>query len=383
MKFLANVPETPIIENWQWRTDTIVSDNGTEQRISLCEFPKRSLELNIGVDTEADMVAITRTLMLSGAGLLVPFYQAATRLKADYVATEYTIQFDASRTDLRDGGEALIFDAQGRTERVTLDTVAVDGATLTEPLAGVWGRSASICPVWGMASSGALGLTRRNVDRSGDLKLALVELEFMEPFANEFAPYIHTMFGGYPVLAVNSIGQQFEQNYDTGLQTIDYGGVIELRNPWTHAQIVMPRMFQCNRVSEPASWNMWRSLADYARGSANPFYVPTFREDFVRISNTAATVTFAGSDYAEDFAPFAPFRQFAFFLEDGGVHYAAVSNCVVVGGNSVATFAPALPNGAVVRKASMLLKVRIADDRISCEHRPLETILSINLRTAD
>ena len=131
---------------------------------------------------------------------------------------------------------------------------------------------------------------------------------------------------------------------------------------------------------------MWRALADYAKGSANPFFVPTFRQDFPLNAVPAPganTVTFKGSEYAEDFAEFEPFRQLAFFLEDGSVHYAAVTNCAVIGGNSTAIFAPAIPNGSLVRKVSLLLKVRIADDRIVCEHRSLETILSINLRTAD
>jgi hypothetical protein len=98
----------------------------------------------------------------------------------------------------------------------------------------------------------------------------------------------------------------------------------------------------------------------------------------------ASQVIFKGVDYAEEYAPFEPYRQFAFFLEGGGVHYAALVNFAIVGGNTVCNFAPALPNGvAPAQKCSLLLKVRIADDRISCEHNALHTMISISLRTAD
>ena len=253
MKLIANVPEQPIVERWQWATDTITATDGTEQRISLSEFPKRSLELNIGLDTEEEVAAVTRTLMLSGEGFAIPFYQAAARLKGSAAAGQQTLQFDASRTDLRDGCEAVLFDAQGRVERVTVAIVLSTGATLAAPLAGAWTRRASIAPVWAMGLAGSMGVTRRSVDRSADVKLALTELAFMEPFANQYAPHAFTTFKGYPVLAVNSIGDQFEQSYETGVETIDYGGIIELRNPWLHSQIVMPRQFLCQRVLQPAS----------------------------------------------------------------------------------------------------------------------------------
>lgn len=386
MKLLPNPPETPINEDWVWQTDVIVSTDGSEQRISLTEFPKRTINVTLGLDSEEEVAAVSRTLMLSGDGLKVPFYQAATRLTAGAAIGAVALAFNAGRTDLRSGGEALIFDRSGAVERVTLAVVSSGGSTLTGPLARAWSRRASIAPVWPVYSNGSLAMTRRNPDYFAEVKIALTELNFIEPFDNEFAEFELPVFGNFPVLLRNAVGSEFEQSYDTGSQTIGFGQRAEIRNLWLHAQVVMPRQFLCQRVLEPSSWAMWRKLADYAKGSANPFYVPTFRQDFPLLAVPiagAVQVTFKGDEYAEDFAPFEPFRQLAFFLEDGGVHYAAVSNCVLVGGNSRATFAPAIPNGAVVRKVSLLLKVRIADDRISCEHNELHTMLTINLRTAD
>lgn len=383
MKLLAQTPEAPIGETWTWQTDVIVATDGTEQRISLCEFPKRDLALTLGAVTEADVRAFTRAALGSGDGLAVPFYQAATRLTGSVAPGAAALSFNAGRTDLRDGCEALIFDRTGRRERVTLAVVSAGGATLATPLAQPWGRSASIAPVWGMVAGGSLGVTRKNPDFAAELKASFTELDFMVPFANEFAPFDLPMFGDYPVLNVNSIGTNFEQQYDTGAETIDYGARVEIRNPWLHAQIMLPRQFLCQRVLQPASWRMWRKLADYTKGSANPFYLPTFREDFERVALGANAVTFEGNEYAVEYAPHSPFQQLAFFLEGGAVHFAAVTNCAIVGGNSAVQFAPALPGGAVVNKVSLLLKVRIADDRISCQHEALETTLSINLRTAD
>lgn len=387
MKLLDQVPEIPIAETWQWDTDVIVSDNGTEQRISLMEFPKRSVNLTIGMDTEAEVNKVAARVAGSGEGLAIPFYQAATRLTASAAAGAGAISFNASRTDVRSGAEALIFDRAGRVERVRLAVVSAAGATLAQPLAGAWSRKASIAPIWDCYASGSLAITRNNPDYIASLKASFTEVDFMEPFANEFAAYEFRQFKGYPVLEVNATGSEFEQSYETGATTQEYGQRAFIRNPWLHSQIVMPRQFLCQRVLQPESWRMWRALGDYAKGSTNPFFVPTFRNDFevlVMPGGNANTVIFKGVEYAEEYAPFEPYRQFAFFLEDGGVQLASLVDFAIIGGNTVAHFTPALPAGVnPAKKCSLLLKVRIADDRISCEHNALHTMLSINLRTAD
>ena len=387
MKLLTNIPETPITEDWAWQTDVMVSDNGTEQRVSLYEFPKRTLGMTLGADNEAEVAALLRTAYTAGGGLSVPFHQAATRLTASAAIGAQAVAFRAARTDLRSGADAILIDRAGRIERVTLAVVSANGATLAAPLKGAWNIRANIVPVWDMYPNGSLVVTRNNPDYVATLKAGLTEFDFMVPFANAFAPVVLPQFNGYPVVHVNSIGTEFEQSYDSGATTIDYGGRAEIRNRWLHTQIVMPRQFLCQRVLQPQSWAMWRAVADYAKGSANPFYLPTFRQDFevvVMPGGNAATVVFKGTEYAQDFAPFEAFAQLAFELENGGVHYAKVSNCIVVGGNSAVTFAPAIPAGVKpATKVSMLLKVRIADDKISCEHEALHTTLTINLRTAD
>ncbi len=383
MKLLAHPPEVPITEEWAWQSDVMVSTDGTEQRVALSEFPKRTLQYTIGLDTEAEVNAALASLMLAGAGLDVPFYAAATRLTGAAAIGAEALSFVAGRTDLRDGCDALLFDRAGRVERVTIDAVVEAGASLTAPLALAWGAAASIAPIWPCFSTGSLSVARNNPDYVATIKIALTELDFMEPFANEFAEHEFTMFNGYPVLEQNATGTEFEQSYDTGAQTIDFGQRVEIRNPWAHAQIVMPRIFLCQRVLQPATWAMWRAFADYAKGSTNPFYIPTFRNDFETVSIGEDAIEFKGSEYADSYASFEPFRQLAFFLEDGGLHFASVSDCAVVGGNSAVEFEPALPNDAVVTKTSLLLKVRIADGKISCQHEALETMLAINLRTAD
>lgn len=383
MKLITNTPETPITEVWDWRTDIMVATDGTEQRVSLSEFPKRTLNMIFGLDTEGDVNRFLAVAMLAGGGVDLPFFQAATRLTAGALAGDAALSLNTGRTDLRAGADALLFGPTGAIERVTIATLSAVGCTLAAPLAQSWNRRANIAPIWPMYSTGNLAMTRKNPDFTAEARAAFAELGFMEPFINQYAVFTMEQFNGYPVLPINAVGTEFEQTYATGAEIIEYGAMAEIRNPWLHAQIILPRQFLCQRVLEPNTWNMWRTFANYTRGSANPFYMPTFRNDFERVSNTGNTVTFKGVEFNDEYAPFEPFRQLAFFLEDGGIHYAKVSDCDVVGGNSVVAFTPALPGGAVVAKCSMLLKLRIADDKISCEHHSLHTMLSVNLRTAD
>lgn len=385
---ISQIPETGIKETWTWATNTIVSDDGTEQRISLRRAPKRIVNETL-VFTEAEDIRNHMNLMFGffKSPIIAPFVQYGTRLKAKASQGDTALVFNSLRSDLRDFGLAYLYDNDGY-QVIQLGVVSDGGANIAYPLERDFGTNATICPAFIVMPGLNSTITRRNPDNVGTVNLSLSETGFNLPFLRPSNGAVLTQFNGLPVLERNANGTDFDQSYDTGSELRDYGGVIEVRDPWKHTQIAASRNFICQRVLDPADWDYWRVFADYAKGSLNPFYLPTYREDFGMIEKaepSSSDVTIKGSDYGLVYYDHEPFKQIA-IISDAGIHYASVTAVEAIGGDNKLYFDPPLPDDPAWfdnQRVSLLMKVRISDDKIVCDHYNTYTQLAINLRTVD
>jgi hypothetical protein len=387
MRLITQVPEEPINEEWTWLTDVMVSENGTEQRVCNRELPKFVFGLSLKFDDANDLRSHIASMLIGAkTAFQIPLYQYQTRLTAPAAIGAMGIAFASVRSELRVGDAALIFDRQGNTELKTVAALTGAGATFTTALAAAWGVTASVCPVASVYSPSVAMIDFGLLDHDASANLKVASTGFLNPFLNPYNAAALAMLNGSPVLEARPIGSDFTAGFDTGIKPTDEGGVVSIRSPWTHAQMTLARTFTCQRQLNPADWDKWRLFADTVKGSWKPFYMPTYRQDFTLTTAPVAggtTLTFGGLSYLNDWFPFAPFKGVAIFYA-GGVHYATVTACANVGGNSQVTFAPALPGGAgAIAGVSLLLKLRIADDKVSCEHRGLHSRISLNLRTVD
>lgn len=389
MKDVLLQPETPVEEEWYFQTDVHVSDDGTEQRISLSPVPKRTLRTTYGIDAKEDVRAMAGLVL---AGVREPYrvawWHQQARISAVAAALGSTVSFNSERTDLRAGQTALLAARNGTRELVVIDTVAVDGCTLAEPLVNSFPAGSLIIPVWTMYSNGGANLSRNVPDYAATLSLVSNDVGFMIPFVDEWAETELTTLGGLPVLDINAIGNSFDVGSDTGTEWTDYGGVVEWRDRRKHSQLILPRSFLCQRVLDLASWSWWRSFADYTRGSLNPFWLPSFREDFdIAVAPTpgGTTLRFDGRDYYDDYFALAPFKAVC-IRTAAGIHYATVTAAAIVSGDTQITFSPALPSGSGwgdEQRVELMSKVRISDDKFVLRHTSLDTTITLTLRTVD
>jgi hypothetical protein len=387
MPTLLHTPEAPIGEDWKWQTDVILKDDGTEQSIELSDLPQRLFRTSFVYDDVDELRRDMALTLAFGQPFDAPLWQYQTKLKAPAAMAETVLSILASRTDLRVGDDLYIFDKDGGEVR-TIDALASNSVTLTAGLSRAYGTRAAVCPVRTLYSAGNAALDRLNPDRAARASWTLREVYFNDPFVHEFNEATLTMLGTLPVLEFRPIGTEFNEGVDTGAEVMDFGGALDIRDRWTSPKQNFARRFKSDRVFDPDDWDKWRVFADYAKGSCNPFYLPTYREDFGLVTPPAlggTTLVFEGALYRTDYFPHEAFKGVAIYTS-AGVHYATVTNAINSGGNTQITFNPALPGSAgwnVGTTASLLLKCRIADDRISCNHFPLHTDIELNLRTVN
>ncbi len=387
MKLLAQVPEQPITETFGWLTDVMVSNNGTEQRVSNSDLPGRAFSSKLQFDSEADLRAHVNGMFVgSKVTFQVPLYHYATMLKAPAASAQAVVMANTRRTELREGMSCLVYDRNGY-ELHTVLSIAADSVTLGENLVRAFPSRAWICPVSTVYARNNSQITFGNVDTDARADLNVQEPGFLSPFVNEFNNETVTLLNGVPVLTAHPIGREFEVDFDTGINIFDEGGIVTLYSPWTHTQLQMARTFLVERWFNPEVWDLWRVFLDTVKGRWKSFYFPTFRKDFdINVLPVAGgtTLRFTGTDYLVDWYPNGAFKGVALFNEAGLAHYARVTNCTNVGGNSNVTFTPAVPGDfGVVDRVSLLLRVRLASDTVTVQHYGRHSMIDLSLRTVD
>lgn len=384
---LLQQPDTPLVEKWVWGSDIPVSNDGTEQRISLSSLPQRAWT---GVFTFSKVEDVRRHLatMFKKFALLFdwPAWHNVVKLKQSAAAAQKIMRCNPARSDFRVGAKGLII--EGDTfETFTVNTVLSDRVTSVANLTNAYSPRALLCPVMSVYSMDNSAVARRGPDNGGSAQFAFYEYGFLDPFILEDDKVELTEFNSIPVINMRPMGVEFNQTLSTGATVSDYGGLQDIRSQWNSARWNFALAYLCQRMLHPEDWTWWRTFADYTKGSIHEFYVPSWRADMGIYTPAVAagtTVTLDNIEYGDHYYPVASFRAIMFTDEDGAQHFANVTNRAVVSGRDVLTFAPALPAGDWPGQViSFLLKCRISDDTVSTEHQGAQSIISLNVRTVD
>lgn len=385
--YISQEAESVVTELWKWGTDIIMSDDGTEQRISYMQTPFRSWAGNF---TFTDETSLRRHMALMyrkyGSTFYYPLFHQLVVLKAKAPSGTDTITCNTLRTDFRIGATVLIYEGATR-ELVVIESITDATVTMTTNFVNSYSQRAKVCPVAEVYTGNNAAMVRRPVNDVATASFTFLEYRPRDPFLNDNNDVELQLFLTYPVLNKRAIGSAFENTIDSGAEIVDFGGVVELRSRWLAPQKQFTHKYQCNRVIDYTSWNYWQSFAEYCKGSQNPFFVPTWREDCEIFTPAAALgnqIHLVGHEYFDHYYPTLTYRNIVIWNDAGQQHFATVTIVASISGNDRLTFTPALPAGDWSnQKFSFLLKCRISDDTVSIEHDAMQSFVTLNLRTVD
>lgn len=386
---ILQTPNFPIIERWMWETDVQRSYNGTEDRIPLLRFPKRSFEGEFSFDSKVDLqrhlAMMTRRF---GGEFIFPLFQYQSKLKASVSVGATSLPVTTRRLNLVEGEGAIILE-KNKSEFVTINSISANALGLTAPIANDFTQQAIVCPFATVYPSENATVTRFAIDDVANSSFEFNERVPRSALLSAGNTITIDTFDNLPLLPYVPTGGQFDSTLQTGLQPVDYLAQNDLVAPWEFSQWNSTLTYMWtdfDRNSEPDRMDWWEAFADEIQGSCNPFLLSTNRED-LRIVNGASpsgsTITISGTEYSLHYFAHDAFKRIAISTA-GGVHYAKVTGITVIGGNDRLTFAPALPSGAEWgqdQRVSFLLKVRMADDKLTLTHYGLRTEVTLPVRT--
>lgn len=241
-------PETPISEEWAWLTDLSTSYNGTEDRIPLLRYPRRTFSGNYRFDTKDSLrrhlAMMTKRFRTE---FQFPLFQYQVKLKAKVAVGAMGVVVNTRRGDFRVGATALII--EGDTfEQVVVSAITNTSLEFQAPLNNAYSPRAVVCPVVTVFTNTNASVTRANPDHSATSSFTFVERMPTLPFVSPLNSASVAMFDGLPVLAYRAMGTGFEANVATGLTAVEYTGLIDIVSPWNFEQWAQNVSFKVGNI---------------------------------------------------------------------------------------------------------------------------------------
>lgn len=381
------IPEVPIEETWEWLTDVIVSEDGTEQRIDLRgEYPKIEQSFNTIFDSEQSLREFYSNLLISKSALWVPEFQYATKITSPSIIGNTNLYFDNSKVDIREGEFVLIknSDVSEVIEILTIESYGATTNTLTFDISS----GSYIIPGSSVYIEDNSYLERYSPNGVGKTKLTcnlLRERDTLYKTSVSFDTFLSDI-----VLADRSLVKETSKDsFSSGIKTLDNStGLMENISRWDYSRVTKDVFFKFNRFSNYDKLNYWKYFFSSCRGQARKFWMPTFRNDlelFEPAAEGTSSITCKGLDYARKVYQLPTHRCLEIETE-GGTQRVSVVDASEVDGNTLIAFSPALPSGSLwasINRISFLLPMRLATDEVKLTHYHLDTTIEFSVRTAE
>ncbi|HEY7824250.1 MAG TPA: hypothetical protein VIG24_15515 [Acidimicrobiia bacterium] len=378
------LPEVPVNETWEFKTDIITNYKGVEYRHAHLLNPRIAMSFNVKVvDYEERRVLYDLTAGNIKVPSTVPMFQYASPVTALTAIGGSRIYFDPALCNARVGRTLILLNrATGQIQLGAVTTLHADGATLNAavgldiepPLwfavpgistflkddsgfdfgtqAGTYSLQADSIETWALQRPGATQ-TITTYD-----SLPVIEKPFLITTPERFA-YRRELLD-------NEIGKQ------------------EIRSRDTNFEVRRSLKFSVDRQSDEMDY--WREFFALVVGAQKPFLAETQLPDLtLRLAHIDGASQFDINEtyYEAKLFPLDTFKRLKVAFTDGTFSYHNVTASVTDAfSNTQISFTPALALGKVVSRISFLQKVR-ASDRVSFEHYNDYSYVKFGVRTTN
>lgn len=381
-------PNSGLRELWEWKTDILKAFNGDEQRIALRRQARRTFDIQMTLENDADRKAhFDKIYKVLRASIIMPTYQYHTRLKQPVAEGTDILYCNTRRADIRIGETVVVNEKQTGLQYVlkAID-VTDDYVQVENPISNSIQAGATVVGgITGRIANNRLSMYSKH----GSANLTIEANDNRDTLVWPGASVTLLTCSGYPVVERRALSDsEVQENLESGGETIDNDtGKPQTYYSWKHNELMGTRRFLINRLFNFEELDYWRALFDYAKGSQNAFLLPTYRDDLFAVvpdANLPGQVEVYGSTYATQYFE-NPLFRFVQIASDKGDFYAEVETVENFGSTSILHFRDAIgvPGDLfTIERISYAFLVRIADDKVALTHGQTASTVEFNIQAA-
>lgn len=263
--------KAPIKESLEWKTQLMVSNNGTEQRIRLRSAPRQSIDADAPV-SYGDM-ALAENMLYGWRAKYwgVPMWMEAQKVTT-VAAGATSVVVDTTASDYRVGSFIVLWCNTRQNSAFEIDAIFPGYVTLVTPTDQEY-IAPWVMPLRYGRFTGTPGRDTNGYNASLDFKFEMQDNIDLAPVAP--AQYLSNDIYYDPIFMS---GQKLKDSYNTRLDIVDYGTAAQaaMYAPWLRSQITRPCSVTLQGLA--AIWNFRKWLHRRA-GRLRPFWQPTFENN--------------------------------------------------------------------------------------------------------
>lgn len=386
------VPDVPVREAWEFKTDILVNYRGQEQRICLRRYPRITQEFEVEIinlrQRREQYLLLRKNIVVQS---LIAFYQYATVITATTLIGGTKIFFDPVRSNVRVDEFLVVVNTTneavfiGKITQIDADGVIVNTSVGEEINTRTW----VAMPAYNCVVNDGSGITMSQVTG----KLSIKADTFSEPsLLRPGATRTIGLFDGLPFLDRRPLTEAPE-NFEYRREVIDNEtGARDLNSRDFHPRVTGARRFTVQRVTDPDEMDYWRSLFDTTRGAQKSFLLSTYFPDFTLVAGQTPLGLGVSSFIVNEgeavgvFGPYDTWKRIQIeFPGKERTQHTITSYALNVDGTATLNFSPALPANAaytVPSTISFLMRVRSVD-RVAWEHYANYSEVSFGIISTD
>ena len=384
------IPDVPIKEYWEFKTDVLVNHKGVEQRIALRRQPRIKQQFTFEIidlrqrRTQYNVVRKNITVQS-----LVPMYQYSVNVGQPAVIGASKIFLDNAQSNLRAGQFAIIVNPTTEDLIISkIQSVDLDGITLASTITFDIDDHWVVAPAINAIVNDGSGIDMRNV--TGQLKVnadSFEEPTLLRPNATRTID----IFDGIPLINRRPLITADEQfNYEREILD-NQTGVRDVNSAWLHPKLSGTRKFLIQRIADPDEMDYWRSLFDTIRGGQKSFLLATWFPDLTLNEPNQSVKGLSSLVVTEDYYPslyhqFDTWKRIQIEYPNGTVTQHVVNVAITnPDGTSTIQFSPAIPDTPetdTIKYISFLMRWK-ASDRVALDHFANYSEISFGVFSSD
>lgn len=369
------IPDEPIKEFWEFKTDVLTSHRGVEQRIALRRYPRIKQQFTfeiIDLRQRREQYNVVRKNITVQS--LVPLYQYSVNLDQPAQIGDTKLYLDNAQSNLRAGQFAIIVNPTSEALIISkIATIDLDGITLDSAITFDIDDHWVVAPAINAIVNDGSGIDMRNV--TGQLQVNADSFE--EPtLLRPNATRVVDTFDGLPFINRRPVINA-EENFNYEREILDNEtGVRDVNSAWLHPKVSGERKFTIQRIADPDEMDYWRSLFESVRGGQKSFLLATWFPDLSLVDPNQSARALSTLIVNEDYYPglyhaYDTWSRIQIEYPNGSTTQHVVDVATTnEDGTCTISFTPGIPDTDEtdkIKRISFLMKWK-ASDRVAFRH---------------
>ena len=287
----------PVRERLAWLTDVMTKRSGKEQRVRVRAHPRRTLEYSLFLyGAQARRRFQELVWGAQDEEVMAPVWADKAKLAGVLASGATSISVNTEHLDYDDGAHLMLWADEENFEVLEIDTVSPSSVSLAEATSREWPAGTYVCPARRARLAPSISGAQVTRDRERFPTVAL-EVSVGEVSANRvgsYTPRTHRSVEMYEEMPEGS--EEPGRELARQLNRLDYetGGVyVDAVTTAPSAETDFRRKLATRaEVAELLGWLGARA------GRCNPFWHPTWDNDFELLSMTTGQITVREAGYA-------------------------------------------------------------------------------------